>query len=324
MYVRTPFYYPKTTPMLGANVWGRVYAPFTLEPSVDGSVEIIVDKFEKEHFDIITAKELSDYTWIEGLDNSKLTDNDLSVRYQYLIDTPAAVQLLKDNNVYVKPYTHTVDGNNVTEMLSFEDGIQLSGNAAYPIQECLIQPRGNNKVQAYSEWIDFTYDYDNDKLEFYYGGGNDTISSLPIGSLSVKYNPVFIQDLSNNEVGDREDGEGLILDYFQEDFIISDTEIENRKINLRVAPVDPVRKLTLNDEELREDKDFTVDYTEKTITFPIVNMNNSSSILNNGDTLSVVYTPNLEEGGISIAYRGKRTNKDKQMIIKSNYIEYKV
>ena len=325
MYVRTPFYYPKVTPMLGANVWGRVYAPFNVEPSVEGSVEIIPDKFEKEHFEIITLTELSDYTWIDGLDTSKITDESMDVRGQYLVDNPSAIQLLKDNNVYVKPWTHSVNGSNVTEKLSFADGgIQLTGHAAYPIRECLIQPRGNNNVEAYSEWIDYSFNYDNDQLSFYYGSGNDTLTRIPVGSLSVKYNPVFIQDLTNNEVGDREDGEGLILDYFKEDFIISDYELENRKIPLRVAPVDPIRKLVLNDEELREDRDFTVDYTEKTITFPIINVNNSSTILNAGDNVSVVYTPNLEDNGISIAYRGKRSNKNKQMVIKSNYIEYKV
>lgn len=324
MYARTPFYTPKTSPMLGANVWGRVYAPFTLEAGVSGSVEIIPDKVEKEHFDIITAKELEFYTWISGLDASKLTDSDLDVRYNYLIDNPFALTLLKENNVYVKPYTHKVNGNDVTDLLSFKEGIQLSGEAAYPIQECLIQPLGNNLVQAYAEYIDFTYDYDNNTMNFYCDNNNDTLSSIPVGTLSVSYNPVFIKGLTSTEVGDREDGEGLILDYFKEEFIIGDNELENRSVTLRVCPIDPIRKVLLNDKELHEDKDFRVDYTQKKIIFPVRNVDNVSTVLNPGDILEVVYTPNLEECSISIGYRGKRTNKDKQMIIKSNYIEYKV
>ena len=54
----------------------------------------------------------------------------------------------------------------------------------------------------------------------------------------------------------------------------------------------------------------------------IIHQNNT--ILNVNDKLEVVYTPNLEDVGIAIGYRAKRTNKDKQMIIKPNYIEYKV
>ena len=323
MYARTPFYTPKTSPMLGANVWGRVYAPFTLEPSVTGDVEIIPDRIEKEHFDIITASELEYYDWIEGLDTTKIKDNDLEVRYNYLIDNPIAITLLKENNVYVKPWTHTVNGNTVKEMLSFQEGIQLAGEAAYPILECLIQPASDSRVQSYAQYIDFTYDYDNNVLNFYSDNNNDTLSAIPVGTLSVAYNPIFIKGLTAAEVGDREDGEGLILDYFKEEFNISDTELENRSVTLRVSPVDPIRKVLLNEKELHEDKDFTVDYSQKKIIFPVQNVDNVSTILNAGDELSVVYTPNLEECSISIGYHGKRTNKDKQMIIKPNYIEYK-
>ena len=69
--------------------------------------------------------------------------------------------------------------------------------------------------------------------------------------------------------------------------------------------------LFVNGEEKREDIDFTVDYTNHTINFPSLN-NNSETILNAGDKLVVVYTPNLEDTGIALGYRAKRTNKDKR------------
>ena len=333
MYARTHYYYPKLSPMLGANVWGRIFAPFTAEPGVEGSVEIIQEKLFTEHFTIITAEELSNYTYIDednhlqstipGLDVDKITDDDLEVRYQYLMESPNALNLLKARSIYVKPYTYVKDEKTVTHMMSFDEGIQFTNSPAYPIQQCLIQPDGNTEVQAYGEWLDFVFDYDNDILKFYHETNNDVITDLPVGNLSVSYNPIFIQDLTNNEVGRRESDEGLILDYFKETFIISDTELENRSVTLRVHAVDPIRSVLLNGEELYEDVDYIVDYTNHQITFPVLD-NNSTTILNANDTLTVIYTPNLEDTGIAIAYRAKRTNKDKQMIIKPNYIEYKV
>lgn len=333
MYARTLFYYPKLDSMLGASLWGRVYAPFTAEPSVEGSVEIIQDRVVTEHFDIITAQELEDYTWIDGLDDDAITDEDLSVRYQYLIDNPSALALLKAQNVYVKPYTYTSGNTTVTDMMSFKDGIQFTNSPAFPMINALLQPLGSEPVEAFMEFVDYTFDYTKDILKFntilrtYVDGGTtvkEGVESIPTGTLTVSYNPIFIQDLTTNEVGIREDGEGLILDYFKETFIIGDTELENRSVQLRVSPVDPIREITLNDVELREDIDFTVDYTAKTINFPVENVDDVSTRLNKNDELIVVYTPNLEDVGIAIGYRAVRTNTDKQMTIQDNYIEYKV
>jgi len=332
MYARTLFYNPKTSPMLGANVWGRIFAPFIAEPSVTGSVEIIQETLFTEHFTIITAEQLPDYTYVDdndelqstipGLDPEKMTDDDLDVRYQYLIDSPTALNLLKAENIYVKPYTYTQNNTTVTDLMGFRDGIKFTNSPAYPIKECLLQADGNTEVTSYGEWLDFTFDYDNDLLNFYCDEDNDTLSDVPVGTLNVSYNPVFIQDLGANEVGRRELDEGLILDYFKETILVGNSELENRSVPLRVKPVDPIRKLTINGEEKHEDIDFTVDYINKKIDFPVIDGYNNT-ILNANDEVSVVYTPNLEDTGIAIGYRAKRTNKDKQMIIQPNYIEYK-
>ena len=82
--------------------------------------------------------------------------------------------------------------------------------------------------------------------------------------------------------------------------------------------------MLLNDEELFEDTDFTVDYVNNELIFPVEDIENSRPIYTNGDILSVVYTPNLEDTGICLGYRAKRQSKDKDIQIKSNYMEYKV
>ena len=124
MYVRTMKYNPKITPMLGASAWSKFYSKFETEPQVTGSCELISEKSCIEHFDIITANELEHYTHISGLDAEKLTDPSLSVRYNYLMNDENALNILKANKVYVKPYTYTSGGTTTTHPMSFSDGIK--------------------------------------------------------------------------------------------------------------------------------------------------------------------------------------------------------
>lgn len=324
-YARTHVYNPKLDAMLGASVWGKVYAPFECEPTVEGSVEIIEAKEVTEHFEVITAENLDNYVktvdgnkyciFDETIDADALTDEDVEDRYDYLIDHPRVAQIFKENNVLIKPYTYTSGNNTVTDMMGFKDGIPLVNYPAYPLSEVKVEPVATEaRIESYTEWVDFTVDYDNKNLNFYYEENRLVIDDFPTGSLAVTYNPVFIKDLTSNEVG--EDG-GLILDYFKEEIIIGDTEFQDRKVTLRAPAVDPIKEVFLNEVEIYEDVDFTVDYDSHTLIF-------NEGKLDLKDTLTIVYTPNLEDTGIMIGYKAKRGNMDKQMFIKPNYIEYKV
>lgn len=336
MYVRTHFYSPKTSPMLGANLWGRIYAPFKLDPDVDCTVEIIQNKLVTEHFDIITAEELDEYVWIDGVNPPS---DDLEEKYIYLINNPSVVQRLKEHNVYVKP--HVLEGTRY--MFSFEEGLKFTNSPSYPLKQCMIQPRGEEYVQSYSEWFDYLFDYDNDILKFktiLNNQGNvnedlDLLTNMPVGKLSVSYNPLFVDGLTIEEVGARinEDNglneEGLILDYFKEKIIISDEILETRRVPIRVAAVDPLKEIILNKDSdnekiLFEDIHFSMDYINNELIFEVNNTDTTSTLLKMGDELEIIYTPNLEDTGIAIAYHAHRKNTDNQCRIKSNYIEYKV
>ena len=119
----------------------------------------------------------------------------------------------------------------------------------------------------------------------------------------------------------------LILDYFQEIVQVGEKEIETRRIPLRTAPADPIRKVVLNpdtdNKELVEDVDYTVNYDTQELCFDIINNDDKSSLLSLNDKLSIVYTPNLDDSGISLGYYATRENIRKQCYIKPNYIEYK-
>ena len=336
MYVRTRKYNPKTSPMLGASAWSKFFSNFETEPQVTGSCELISEKVSIEHFDIITANELPYYSHIDGLDSTKLNDNSLSARYNYLMNDANALNILKANKVYVKPYTYTSNGESVTHPMSFDEGIQFENSPAYPIVNANLNPFGNGLEISLAEWIDYVFDYDKDLLIFndvmnQYTSGGTTVTEgiaeyLPVGTLEVFYHPIFIQDLTSKEVGIREDGEGFVLDYFKEEFIINESDVEKGYIPLKFPPCDPLRELVIDDVEYLEDIHFTVDYLNRRIEFPIIDITQSATLLseNLGKEIYVVYTPALEDAGLIIAYRGVREDTSKQMRIYDNYIEYKV
>jgi hypothetical protein len=237
----------------------------------------------------------------------------------------------------VKPYTdgtgkvHPFGWYTIDEEEGITGGLKLTDSPSYPILDCTVEPSSGDTFGLY-EWADYTVDYDTDEILIDTG----LINELPRGALTFSYNPIFIQDLTLEEVGDWIDSEtglpekGLILDYFKETITVTNEHVADRIVPLRVAPLDPIKELVIISEdgetetELFEDIDFTIDYAKKQIVFPIVNINNASPIIKENDIVQIVYTPNLPDVAISIGYRAKRTNLNNQVKIKSNYIEYKV
>lgn len=306
MYVRTHYYFPKTSAMLGANAWAKVNAPFKVEPSVSCEAEIIRNCEVMEHFVIIEPKDIQNFTWLNEIDAIKVTGKTNSQNRKYLVDHPSAVEALKEHQIYVTGYME-----NEVYVPGFFDGFEFTSSPAYPIIECTLQPiTGETKI--YGEWYDFTFDYGNDKLTFF----SNVLQTIVPGTLTIKYNPLFIDHLANEEMP-------LILDYFKETIQITEDMLNNRKIPLRAPALDPLRDIFLNGEEIIEDNDFTMDYNTNELCFPVVNIDDQSTILSLNDILEVVYTPSLDDAGISIGYYATRENIRKQCYIKPNYMEFK-
>ena len=335
MYVRTQIYYPKSTPMLGASVWGRINTPFTCDSDeVTCTSEIIQEKVIKEHFEIITVEDVINYTYLfdtvyanQITENIKNKTNDNICTY--LTSQPDIIAKLKENNIYIKPYTYDSD-ETLTEYLSFDatdsagefhlGGFKCSNSPAYPMISCTTQPTYGEVKQAYGEWYDYKVDYDTDIITF----NEDRLLDMPVGGLTFEYNPLFLAGLRNEEMP-------LILDYFKEEFLISDEELEKKYVTLRATPVDPIRHVYVNKDteremELEEDVHYTVDYFNNRVHFLIINEDDNTSKIKLNDTITIVYTPNLEDSGISIGYFARRTESalKKQCKIYPNYLEYKV
>ena len=313
MYVRTVAYAPPLTGILSASVWGRVYAPFTEENNTECSVEIIREKEVTDHFVIIEISDLINYVNLPDLKainlEAYITGKSVAQIRQYLKGKPSVITILRNNNLYIKDSEY-----------NFISDFQFADKPAYPTLRCSLQP-ATGKTVTYGEWYDYTVDYTKNTLKFF------NVNNLAKGTLSVTYNPIFIEGLTSKEVGLREDGEeGLILDYFQETFVADEDLLDTRILSLRAEPVDPIRKVTVThadntEKGLIENIDYTLD--GKSIIFDIGVFENDNPDINLNDIITVVYTPNLDDNSISLGYSATRTNTDNQVVIEPNYIEYK-
>ena len=382
-YARTKVCTPRTDNMLGANLWGRLYAPFELESSVDCNVEIIEGETVTDHIYLKTVNELDESLITELELDTNLYDKKDEAMASYLTKNPSILDDLKKESIYILPSTYadklyllsfsssykeedmlikgtlTTSDTNSDSTITLSDGEVVSNNhydygvfkiggisfsreVAYPIQK--IEKEGNVVsdsnviVDTFREWIDYTFDYTQNLLFF----KESTLFDLTSGSLAVTYNPIFISRLTQQEVGRRIDKsnntveEGLILDYFKENITITKEHIESRSVPLRVLPVDPIREVLLFKYNRVESDDYinlyenynytlnTLDNVKPELVFEISSIDGTSTILDEGDILQVVYTPSLEDASLYAGYYATRNDTSMQCKLNDMYWEYKV
>ena len=240
MYARTNIYSPRTTAMLGANVWGRVYAPFDYDATVECNAEIIVGgEPTSEHFKIISLNQLQKY--LDSLEIEKYSiakDSTTEQILTYVESNTGLIELLKKENVYLRPTefnnqlhllsfspsykgadmvvnrltksADTVDGNETIDGENpYEDfvvgGIPITNPVAYPVHRVENQGEAQedsmNVVETYKDMIDYNFNYETNELVF----TQDTVQELVTGDLEVVFNQLFISRLSRQDVGRRID-----------------------------------------------------------------------------------------------------------------------
>ena len=323
--------------MLSVHIWSRIYAPWIAEANTECTAEIVRSKPARKSFSLIDIEDIEEYIEDLDIDADEFLALTTTERVSYLNNDPAILNKLKEHDVYVKPeivdevlyklsFKPTVKSG-VVESDDMLAGLQVHDNVSYHILDCEYQSKFLGNIIEFEEWISYTFDYTTNELFI----KKSILDDLPSGILEISYYPTFLDKLTLSEVGDKEDGseQGLILDYFQEKINITSTMVANRRVGLRVAPVDPIRSVivnkgTENEKALMEGRDYDMDLTCNDLVFYVNSNDEVSSAIKLNDTLTVIYTPNLEDEKIAIGYHAKRTTTNNQLRIKENYIEYKV
>ena len=370
-YVRTVPYSPRIGGILGANVWSRINTPYYLDNNVKCSAEIILDKEVQERIIFVEPRQVYDYRSLD-FDNEydwssvKPTNNDSdeTIRnsknndkaYNYLDGKRSFLEFLADNMIYVTGYLQTNTDGSTSAMPGFiwnDDNseevnknnnrlkIHLKGHPAQPLVYSSLQPftQGESTVN-YGEYYDYDFDYENDDLLFFLGSKYENYPKP--GVFLIKYNPLFLSGLNGELTKDTVNNTYTIssasempfkLDYLKDiKEKLSLEDIEKGYIDLRCAPLDPIKEVTINPENLdsinddetylTEDKDYKMDYDNNRLIF-LKDSDGYLADINEGDTVRIVYTPDLEDTSLCIGYRFSRTNTDNYIEIHPNYIEYK-
>lgn len=178
--------------------------------------------------------------------------------------------------------------------------------------------------KSYEEVVDFEVDYDDASITFY------NPKNLQEGDFKVTYNPLWVRGLSIADfplkmdlwkeeyvVVNNDDEKGIYKRVYNVDdgLYVKDTFFKTTNVDpythrlsttkefytfrTKVPPLDNIRKLTINGEELKEDSHFFVDYLANEIII-------YNSTLNDGDIINIHYTPNLTDNGLALAYRLNR------------------
>lgn len=266
---------------------------------------------ERDEFTLNQGTLASSYTnQIGAINSSAFSENDDSEEIDYAFTTDGKTIVFNLKSEKLKEIFEYNSTNN-TVSYNWGDGAAAGYDFILDL---------SNK--SYQEWIDYTVDYNNKTLTF-----ADNLA-LTKGELDIEYHPLWIRGLSLadfplnmdlwienyvvNDGGtykllyDLSNAENII----DEDSFIATTnvnpyskEVDSNDyyvIKTSVPARDNLRKVVVNEdtdneEVLMEDRDYFVDYINNTVTF--------RKSLNDGDVITIRYTPNLTDTGLALAYR---------------------
>lgn len=191
------------------------------------------------------------------------------------------------NNSLFKEYA-VIDDNKIVGFRDPEDATKI-----YDLNICGLNTN-------YTEWLDYTIDYDNKIITWEENG-----LSLVEGMLRLTYNPIFVRDLTSENFP-------LKLDLWTEEVTVLEDILE---YELKAYPIDSLRLVALayNTEDevvLLENTDFTVDYQNKTIHF--------NNTIETGAVITIKYTPALTDNALCLGVRMDRDTTEKDCYIYGN------
>ena len=196
-YLRTNYYQAKIGEMLGASLWGRIYAPFVYrgpqdDNQVECTVEIIQSLEPTDHFKIITIEEAYD-TLVE-LNNTKIKKKEEGP----FADEIIAINQVLSRNTYTNEVLHRRrDIELISNYLSQNPVVldKLKDYSVY-IKPSIVSTLSASR-NAYNPWIGVLYNFsfaiDNDSLIVNmdgdpYAEGNTTLDEKRNTLIGVSYN----------------------------------------------------------------------------------------------------------------------------------------
>lgn len=278
---------------------------------------------------VFLDKKLDECLTTSGFVKSDVFSTDLTINstnytsIDYAVTSDGKAIIFSRNSKLVQTiFPNLATGDPYAPLASVDNGNVSINNA---------QLKVNLTTKSYQEFIDFEVDYDEGTIDFY------NQLKLIHGDFNITYNPLWVRGLSvadfplkmdlwkeHYRVGvgtDNSDGifkrkydvdRGAYVDdsFFGQTTVNPVTQKADSRgrsfytFKTTVAPRDNIRKLVINEgttdeRTLVEDSQFFVDYLKNEVVLYI-------STLEENDTLTIHYTPNLTDGGLALAYRIKR------------------
>lgn len=130
--------------------------------------------------------------------------------------------------------------------------------------------------------------------------------TLPKGVLEVTFNPVILKGITPEEIGRRDTNLKMIKNTMRKVYVLIMLRKHSLSVMLWLKPLrlpvlDPIRHLYLNEVELMQDRDYTIDMRNREIVF--INSDNSdTSVLHTNDIVEVNYTPDISDDSLTLAF----------------------
>jgi len=298
MYIVSEEFTPPLVGILTANVWSEADAVYEKNPATTVTVDIA------KHEKIIYQEPVSYVDEYTG---------DGSQKTFYTSHKPVftASEVVKIDNVTKTrgtDYTIDYDAGKVEAFLEEMGGakIEISYSVSQidlPVRSVLegsvvITLQDDETLAPLYEYDDYIVDYENAIITLY--------KDLD-GVVHVQYIPLVATGLSLED--------GTLPARLDAQRWATTADGSASTFTLPFVPIDPIAMVQIDDMDLAEDEDFTVDYTTGEITF--------TSTPAEGSRIEVIYTPNIRDQSLRVGIRAARNTTDGYAHIYKTRISYR-
>lgn len=291
MLVVTKPYTPPAFGILCANVWSSVDSDYYVDPSASVSVAVAKDE-------LISYQEPANYTETFTGDGTTTT---FTVANTPVFNGSETVTVDGVTKTRGTDYTIDYSAGEVVFTSAPGDGatIEISYSIAevdLPVNEVLegsvsaSLDSGSGELETLYEYDDYYVDHENAKITLY---------KEFAGTLTINYLPLIVSGLNASD--------GTLPARLDTQKWTSVGDGTTTTFQLPYVPIMPISLVQINDQDLIEDVDFTVDYATGQITF--------DEPPPSGSMIEVIYTPNIRDQTLRLAIKCERDDSNSGVYI---------